>query len=316
MTQQERFVGIDVSKASLDIAVLPEERVWRVEREEASIVGLVKELRTLAPSLIVLEATGGLESPLTAALATAGLPVAVVNPRQARDFAKATGRLSKTDALDAQVLARLGQTLRPPVRALKSEETQELEALLTRRRQIVEMLTMEKNRLPSAGRRVRPDITAHIAWLTKRLKDVDGDLQSAIAASDFWRIKDDIIRSLPGAGKVLSTTLIASLPELGTLNRRQIAALAGVAPFNCDSGTMRGSRHIWGGRASVRAVLYMATISAIRCNPDIRAFHTRLRAAGKKPKVAITACMRKLITTLNAMVRSNTQWQSHHIVAT
>jgi len=238
MTQQERFVGIDVSKASLDIAVLPEERVWRIEREEASIAGLVKELRTLAPCLIVLEATGGLESPLTAALATAGLPVAVVNPRQARDFAKATGRLSKTDALDAQVLARLGQTLRPPVRALKNEETQELEALLTRRRQIVEMLTMEKNRLPSAGQRVRKDITAHIAWLTKRLKDVDGDLQSAIAASDFWRIKDDIIRSLPGAGKVLSTTLLASLPELGTLNRRQIAALAGVAPFNGDSGTI------------------------------------------------------------------------------
>lgn len=313
MTQQERFVGIDVSKAQLDIAVLPEERVWRVEREEASIAGLVKELRTLAPSLIVLEATGGLESPLTAALATAGLPVAVVNPRQARDFAKATGRLSKTDALDAQVLARLGQTLRPPVRALKNEETQELEALLTRRRQIVEMLTMEKNRLPSAGQRVRKDITAHIAWLTKRLKDVDGDLQSAIAASDFWRIKDDIIRSLPGAGKVLSTTLLASLPELGTLNRRQIAALVGVAPFNCDSGTMRGSRHIWGGRASVRSVLYMATITAIRCNPDIRVFHTRLRGAGKKPKVAITACMRKLLTILNSMVRSNTPWQSQNV---
>ena len=314
MTQQERFVGIDVSKASLDIAVLPEERVWRIEREEASIAGLVKELRTLAPSLIVLEATGGLESPLTAALATAGLPVAVVNPRQARDFAKATGRLSKTDALDAQVLARLGQTLRPPVRVLKNEETQELEALLTRRRQIVEMLTMEKNRLPSAGQRVRKDITAHIAWLTKRLKDVDGDLQSAIEASDFWRIKDDIIRSLPGAGKVLSTTLLASLPELGTLNRRQIAALVGVAPFNCDSGTMRGSRHIWGGRAPVRSVLYMATITAIRCNPVIRDFHGRLRAAGKKPKVAITACMRKLLTILNSMVRSNTPWQPQNVV--
>lgn len=314
MTQQERFVGIDVAKAHLDIAMLPEERVWRIEHEEASIAGLVKELRTLAPSLIVLEATGGLESPLTAALATAGLPVAVVNPRQARDFAKATGRLSKTDALDAQVLARLGQTLRPPVRALKNEETQELEALLTRRRQIVEMLTMEKNRLPAAGRRVRKDIAAHIAWLTKRLKDVDGDLQSAIAASDFWRLKDDIIRSLPGAGKVLSTTLLASLPELGALNRRQIAALVGVAPFNCDSGTMRGSRHIWGGRASVRAVLYMATIAAIRCNPDIRVFHTRLRGAGKKPKVAITACMRKLLTILNSMVRSNTPWQPQNVV--
>ena len=200
------------------------------------------------------------------------------------------------------------------MRALKNEETQELEAWLSRRRQIVEMLTMEKNRLPSAGQRVRKDITAHIAWLTKRLKDVDGDLQSAIAASDFWRIKDDIIRSLPGAGKVLSTTLLASLPELGTLNRRQIAALVGVAPFNCDSGTRRGSRHIWGGRASVRSVLYMATITAIRCNPDIRVFHTRLRGAGKKPKVAITACMRKLVTILNAMVRSNTPWQPHTVV--
>ena len=237
-----------------------------------------------------------------------------VNRRGARDFAKATGRLSKTDALDAQVLARLGQTLRPPVRVLKNEETQELEALLTRRRQIVEMLTMEKNRLPSAGQRVRKDITAHIAWLTKRLKDVDGDLQSAIEASDFWRIKDDIIRSLPGAGKVLSTTLLASLPELGTLNRRQIAALVGVAPFNCDSGTMRGSRHIWGGRAPVRSVLYMATITAIRCNPVIRDFHGRLRAAGKKPKVAITACMRKLLTILNSMVRSNTPWQPQNVV--
>ena len=314
MTQQERFVGIDVSKASLDIAMLPEERVWRVEREEASMAGLVKELRTLAPCLIVLEATGGLEVPVTAALATAGLPVVVVNPRQARDFAKATGRLSKTDALDAQVLARLGQTLRPKVRALKNEETQELEAWLSRRRQIVEMLTMEKNRLTSAGPRVRPDITAHIDWLSKRLKDVDGDLQSAVAASDFWRLKDDIIRSLPGAGKVLSTTLLAGLPELGTLNRRQIAALVGVAPFNCDSGTMRGSRHIWGGRATVRSVLYMATITAIRCNPVIRDFHGRLRAAGKKPKVAITACMRKLLTILNSMVRSNTPWQPQNVV--
>lgn len=314
MTQQERFVGIDVSKASLDIAVLPEARVWRVECEEASLAGLVKELRTLAPCLIVLEATGGLEVPVTAALATAGLPVVVVNPRQARDFAKATGALAKTDAIDAQLLARLGQTLRPPVRALKNEETQELEALLTRRRQIVEMLTMEKNRLPTASKPVRRDITAHIAWLTKRLKDVDGDLQAAIEASDFWRLKDEVIRSVPGAGRVLSLTLLASLPELGRLNRREIAALAGVAPFNRDSGVWRGERHIFGGRAAVRTVLYMATIAAIRCNPVIRDFHGRLRAAGKKPKVAITACMRKLLTILNSMVRSNTPWQPRTIV--
>lgn len=314
MTPQERFVGIDVSKASLDVAVLPEERHWQIEREEAAIARLVEELRKLSPRLIVLEATGGLETLLTAALATAALPVVVINPRQARDFAKASGTLAKTDVIDAGMLARLGQTLKPVVRPLKDEETRELTALLTRRRQILDMLTMEKNRLHTASQAVRRDITAHIAWLTKRLQDVDGDLKAAIEASDFWRLKDEIIRSVPGAGRVLSVTLLASLPELGTLNRRQIAALVGVAPFNCDSGTMRGRRHVWGGRASVRSVLYMATITAIRCNPDIRAFHARLRAAGKKPKVAITACMRKLLTILNSMVRSNTPWQPQNVV--
>lgn len=307
------FVGIDVSKATLDVAVLPEERRWQVDREEAGIASLVETLRALAPRLVVLEATGGLEAPVTAALATAGLPVVVVNPRQARDFAKATGTLAKTDTLDARLLARLGETLKPTARPLKDEETQALEALLTRRRQIVEMLTMEKNRLHTASKPVRRDITAHIDWLSKRLKDVDGDLKTAIDASDFWRVKDEIIRSVPGAGRVLSVTLLASLPELGTLNRRQIAALAGVAPFNCDSGTMRGSRHIWGGRATVRTALYMATLAAIRCNPAIRAFHARLRAAGKKPKVAITACMRKLLTILNSMLRTNTPWQPQNL---
>jgi transposase len=296
------------------VAVLPEERTWQVERGEAAIASLVAELRSCSPRLIVLEATGGLEAALTAALATAGLPVVVVNPRQARDFAKATGRLAKTDILDARVLARFGETLKPPVRPLKEAETQALEALLTRRRQIVEMLTMEKNRLHTAVKPVRRDITAHIDWLSKRLKDVDGDLKAAIEATDFWRLKDEIIRSVPGAGRVLSVTLLASLPELGTLNRRQIAALVGVAPLNCDSGTLKGSRHIWGGRAAVRTTLYMATIAAIRCNPVIAAFHRRLRAAGKKPKVAITACMRKLLTILNAMLRSNTPWQPQNVV--
>lgn len=314
MTDKECFVGIDVSKATLDVAVLPEERHWQIEREEAAIASLVDELRKHSPRLIVLEATGGLEALLTAALATAALPVVVINPRQARDFARASGTLAKTDVIDAGMLARLGQTLKPVVRPLKDEETQRLTALLTRRRQILDMLTMEKNRLHTASKAVRRDITAHITWLTKRLKDVDGDLQAAIETTDFWRLKDEIIRSVPGAGRVLSVTLLASLPELGTLNRRQIAALVGVAPFNCDSGTMRGSRHVWGGRAAVRAVLYMATITAIRCNPDIRAFHTRLRAAGKKPKVAITACMRKLLTILNSMLRTNTPWQPQNVV--
>lgn len=311
----ESFVGIDVSKAMLDVAVLPQEDVWQVEREEKAIAALVSTLRSLAPRLIVLEASGGLEVPVTAALATAGLPVVVVNPRQARDFAKATGTLAKTDALDARMLARFGETLKPAVRPLRDEETQVLEALLVRRRQIIGMLTMEKNRLHTATPAVRRDLRAHIIWLTKRLNDVDGDLSAAIAASDFWRIKDAIIRSLPGAGKVLVITLLASLPELGRLNRRQIAALVGVAPLNCDSGTLRGSRHIWGGRSAVRTTLYMATISAIRCNPVIAAFHRRLRAAGKKPKVAITACMRKLLTILNSMLRTNTPWHPQNVVS-
>jgi transposase len=307
-------VGIDVSKATLDVAVLPGERTWQVNREEAAIASLVATLRDLSPRLIVLEATGGLEAPVTAALGVAGLPVVVINPRQARDFAKAIGRLSKTDTLDAQVLARLGETLKPAVRPLKDEETRALEALLTRRRQIIEMLTMEKNRLALASPPVRRDIAAHIDWLTKRLKDVDGDLKATIGVSDFWRLKDEVIRSVPGAGRVLSLTLLASLPELGALNRREIAALAGLAPFNRDSGMWRGERHIFGGRAAVRTALYMATITAIRCNPAIRDFHARLRAAGKKPKVAITACMRKLLTILNAMLRTNTPWQPQNVV--
>lgn len=314
MTAPQVFIGIDVSKQFLDIAQWPSERTWRVIQEEFAVRALVEELRVLNPARIVLEATGGLETPVTAALATAGLPVAVVNPRQARDFARATGHLAKTDVIDARLLARLGQSLAPPVRPLKDEETRELEALLTRRRQIVEMLTMEKNRLHTAVKAVRRDITAHIAWLTKRLNDVDGELKGAIAECEALRAKDAIIQSAPGAGKVLATTLLASLPELGLLNRREISALVGVAPLNCDSGTRQGARHIWGGRAAVRTVLYMATLSAIRCNPDIRAFHARLMAAGKKPKVAITACMRKFLTILNAMVRSNTPWQARAVV--
>lgn len=302
------FVGIDVSKATLDVAVLPEDRCWQVARTPSGIAALVETLRSVDVHLVVLEATGGLEAPVAAACAAATLPVVVVNPRQARAFAKASGTLAKTDVMDARLLARLGQTLQPDIRPLKDVETQALQELLTRRRQLVDMLTMEKNRWQQASPRVRSDIRAHIDWLSRRLKDVDGDLAAAIAGIPAFRLKDDIIRSLPGAGRVLSMTLLASLPELGHLNRRQVAALAGVAPFNCDSGTLRGNRRIWGGRAAVRAVLYMATISAIRCNPIIRAFHQRLRDAGKKPKVAITACMRKLLTILNAMVKTNTPW--------
>lgn len=314
MTASDVFVGIDVSKHFLDIAQWPDARTWRVAQEDTAIRALVEALHALKPARIVLEATGGFELPVTAALAAAGLPVAVVNPRHARDFARATGQLAKTDAIDARLLARLGQSLAPPGRALKDEETRGLEALLTRRRQIVEMLTMEKNRLPTAVKAVRRDIAAHIVWLTKRLGDVDGDLQGTIAGCAALRAKAALLQSAPGAGKVLATTLLASLPELGLLNRRQISALVGVAPLNCDSGTRPGPRRIWGGRAAVRTVLYMATITAIRCNPDSRAFHARLIASGKKPQVAITACMRKFLTILNAMVRSNTPWHARVVV--
>jgi transposase len=273
------------------------------------LAALTDWLRARAPRLIVLEATGGLETMVVAALAAARLPTAVVNPRQARDFAKALGRLAKTDALDAEVLARFGQAIQPEPRPWKDEETQELTAVLQRRRQRVEMLTAEKNRLASAHRQVRPDIQTTIDWLEGRLEDLDGDLQRRVRASPIWRERDDLLRGVPGIGPVTAITLLAALPELGTLDRRQISALVGVCPFNRDSGQCRGRRMIFGGRAGVRAVLYMATVAASRCNPVIKAFYQRLRAAGKPAKVALTACMRKLLTILNAMLKANTPWQ-------
>lgn len=313
MNSSERFVGIDVCKARLEVGLLPEGETWQVPNDEGGIGELIARLGALSPALVVLEATGGLEAPAAGAMAAAGLPVVVVNPRQVRDFAKALGRLAKADAIDALVLARFGQAVRPEPRPLKEGQAQELEALLTRRRQLVEMLTAEKNRLGVAIRkRVRTDIQRHISWLERRLKEVDSDLETSIKNTPLWRDKDAIIRSVPGAGRVLSVTLLAELPELGELNRRQIAALAGLAPFNCDSGSFRGQRRIWGGRAKVRKVLYMATVAALRCNPVIKAFHRRLLDAGKKPKVAITACMRKLLTILNTMIHNRTLWNAHH----
>ena len=258
--------------------------------------------------MIVLEATGGFETLAVATLAAAGLPVVVVNPRPVRDFAKATGTLAKTDRLDARVLALFAQQVRPPVRPLKDAQSRALDALFTRRRQIVEMLGMERNRLDLAAAPVRKDLKAHIHWLVKRLKDVDGDLKDLIQHSPVWREKGDLLQSAPGVGPVASVAMLAQLPELGTLNRRQIGALVGIVPFNNDSGKYQGQRHVWGGRAVVRAVLYMATLAAIRCNPSIKAFYQRLRAAGKKPKVAIVACMRKLLTILNAMLKTKTPW--------
>jgi transposase len=308
MSESTVFVGIDVSKAHLDVAVRPEGRPFTVQNDEPGITTLVERLRGLQPHLVVLEATGGLEVPLVSALAAVAVPLVVANPRQVRDFAKATGQLAKTDTLDAQILARFAETVRPTPRPLPDAETQELAALLGRRRQLIEMLTAEKNRVGSAPRRVRKGIQAHITWLERRLTETDDDLSTTIHASPVWREKDDLLQSTPGVGPILATTLLASLPELGTLNRKQIAALVGVAPFNCDSGTLRGKRIVRGGRASVRAVLYMSALVAARYNPVIKAFYRRLRQAGKPAKVALTACMRKLLTILNAMLKHQTPW--------
>lgn len=304
------WIGIDVAKAHLDVAVRPSGEQWQVPNDAAGHAALVARVQALGPTLVVLEATGGHEAAVATALLVAALPVAVVNPRQVRDFAKATGRLAKTDALDAQVLAHFADAVRPPPRAVPDACVQELSALLTRRRQLVDMRTAEHNRLGTAPRRIRTQLQAHIRWLDARLADVDHDLDQALRASPAWRAQEQLLRSVPGVGPVLSRTLLAHLPELGTLDRKQIAALVGVAPLNRDSGTRRGKRAIWGGRAQVRAVLYMGALVAARHNPSIRPFYARLTAAGKPPKVALTACMHKLLLILNAMVRSQTAWRA------
>jgi transposase len=304
----ELFVGIDVSKANLDVATST--GVTRhVANEETAIAALVAELRGLCPTLVVLEATGGYQAGIVAALIVAKIPVAVVNPRQVRDFAKALGKLAKTDALDAAVLARFAQAVRPTPRAPLDEETTALEGLLTRRRQIVEMITAESNRLKQSIPTVRPSIQTTINFLRHQLGDINRELDTAIRQGPVWREKEDLLRSVPGVGRVVATTLLCELPELGRLNRKQAAALVGVAPLNRDSGTMRGGRSIWGGRASVRAALYMAALSARRHNPAIRSFYERLLAAGKRRKVALVACMRKLLTILNSMMRNSRRWQ-------
>lgn len=307
-----RCVGVDVSKATLDVQVRPTDAQWTVANDEAGIRTLIAQLREVAPTQIVLEATGGYELPVVSACAAAGLPIIVVNPRAVRAFARATGQLAKTDQLDAGILARFAEQLRPVARPLADAEQQELEALLTRRRQLIEMLTAEKNRLQQVfvarGARVRKSLTAHIAYLTKELGRAETDLGELVRKSPVWRERDDLLQSTPGVGPVLSFTLLASLPELGALDRKAIAALVGVAPMNRDSGTFRGKRMVHGGRAPVRTALYMGALVATRRNPVIRAFYQRLLAAGKPKKVALTACMRKLLIILNAMVRQQVPW--------
>ena len=309
MERQKNYVGIDVAKAGLDVAVCPTDERWKIPSDEAGVRQLVSRLKTLEPALVLLEASGGLELPLVAALAVEELPVVVVNPRQVRDFARATGRLAKTDTLDAAVLAHFGEAIRPPVRPLRDAETQLLHSLVARRHQLIAMLVAEKNRLNTVTTiAVRPGIESHIEWLERELNDLGTDLRQTILSSPVWREKDDLLRTVPGVGEQVSLTLLAFLPELGTLNRKQIAALVGVAPYNRDSGTMRGKRTVWGGRAKVRASLYMGALTASRCNPAIREFYQRLLAAGKPTKVALTACMRKLLVILNSMLKHRSPW--------
>lgn len=307
------FVGVDVAKAELVIAVRPSGAQWTVTNDEAGRRTLVERLRAERPQLLVLEATGGYELPAVAALVAAGLPVVVVNPRQVRDFARSTGQLAKTDRLDAAVLALFAERVQPPVRALPDAATQALEALVARRRQLVEMLVAEQNRLAMArGRRSKRPVLVSlqqtIAFLTRQLGTTDRELGTMIRESPVWRARDDVLQSVPGIGPVVARTLLATLPELGTLNRRAIAKLAGVAPLNRDSGTWRGQRTIHGGRASVRAAVYMAALVASRHNPVLHAFYHRLLAAGKPKKLALVACMRKLLTILNTMLRTQQPW--------
>lgn len=309
----EVFVGVDVSKDRLDVHVLPQGQAFAVARTPAGLSDLIDTIAPLGPYLVALEASGGLESVVVAALAGAGIPVVALNPRQIRDFARATGKLAKTDALDAAAIARFAEAVRPEPRPLASEDAKALAELITRRRQVIEMLVAERNRrrLVQAAR-VRKSIDRIVAALEKQLAELDRDIASRVRESPIWREKEEILKSTPGVGDQTARTLIAALPELGELDRRQIAALAGVAPINRDSGKMRGKRAIAGGRADVRCALYMAALVGVRCNPVLKAYYQRLRAAGKAPKVAIVAAMRKLLTILNA-IRDKSPWRTSQV---
>lgn len=308
-TIEEKFVGIDVSKSTLDVSIEPTSQTLHVAYDEAGISQIVGCLREALPTLIVMEATGGLEVRIATELAGKGLPVAVINPRQARDFAKATGRLAKTDRVDAAMLAEFARAIRPQVRPLKDEDACALNDMVSRRRQLIDMRVQETLRLGTAASKpLQKNLNKHITWLDKQITEIDHDLTKRLRNSDVWRTKDDLLRGIPGVGAVTALTMLAKCPELGMLNRREIAALTGVAPLANDSGKHRGKRSIWGGRADVRAVLYMAAVSAIRCNEPIKAFAERLKKAGKPPKVVIVACMRKLLTIMNSMLKNNVPW--------
>lgn len=305
----ERFVGIDIAKDSVDVCIEPDAEVMHLTYDNKGVATISQRLKAVSPTLIVMEATGGLETRLASELVALGLSVAVINPRQARDFAKATGQLAKTDRVDAAVLAAFARAIRPQARAIKDADTRALNDLVSRRRQLIDMRVQETLRLgTTASKAVLKSLNAHIAWLDKRIAEIDTDLTRRLRTSDVWRTKDDLLNGIPGVGAVTSLTMLAKCPELGQLNRREIAALTGVAPLAKDSGKHRGKRFVWGGRADVRAVLYMATVSAIRCNPRIKPFAERLKQAGKPAKVVIVACMRKLLTIMNSILKNGTPW--------
>jgi len=310
MMSERKYVGIDVDKINLEVAFDPEQPKKSFPNDKGGFKALIKLFQESAVDQVVMEATGGLQNPLAVALARRNIAVAVVNPRQVRNFAKAMGYLAKTDAIDALVILKFAEAVKPEPRPVKSKQAQQLTDLIARQEQLVQMLTAEKNRLHTANKSVRKDIEVHIKWLKRRMKDIDNELRRRIEDSPIWRVKDDLLQSVPGVGPKTSAKLIASLPELGNLNRRQIAALVGVAPFNRDSGSFRGRRTIWGGRAQVRCALYMAVLSATKHNPVIRAFYQRLLEAGKAKKLALAACMRKLIVILNTMMKNQTHWQT------
>jgi transposase len=303
------FVGIDISKARLDVAVCGgREESFSQPNTEKGIFQLGRKLLRMKPKLVLVEATGGLEIELLIALAKTSLPMVRINPRQIKEFARASGKLAKTDRIDARIIAEFAMRMKPVLRPLPDEQQQALDDLLQRRRQVVEMITAERNRIKQARGPLVMQIARHIQFLEDSLADIEGELRELIQTNEAWTAKNTLLRSMPGVGEVLAHTLLASLPELGTLGRREISALVGVAPFNRDSGTLRGRRTVWGGRAAVRTVLYMATLSAARFNPVIRAFYQQLVARGKPKKVALVACMRKLITTLNAMLKTGQRW--------
>jgi transposase len=311
------FVGIDGSKASLAVHVRPSGAAFTVANDPDGLADLVARLTALAPAAVVLEATGGLEAPAVAALAAAGLPVSAVNPRQARDFAKGFGLLAKTDAVDAAALALFAEKVRPQPRPLPDDQAQAFTAWLVRRRQLLEMRVAESNRLGTARTpAVRRGIQKHLDWLARQLDGLEAELAAAVQASPLWRAQEDLLRGVPGVGPTVARTLLAELPELGTLSGKQVAALAGLAPFARDSGRRRGQRAVGGGRAGVRSALYMASLSAARYNPVLRAFYRRLRAAGKRAKVALVAVARKLLVILNAMLRDHRPWSPEALKTT